>query len=197
MIIDQFIQTYILQVLLFYYFIFMKKQFLYVLPALLLVVSVVSVSAAVVTSSVEATTTTSVNVKPISLERQALQEKARITRETNKALHQSASGAREEFRTTNSGVLHDMRKGFTDADRAAIKQAQDERRTYIQSLTGMTLEQKSQYMSGIEDKIRHEIETRFASATGTLQSKRMEVYEQNAIRRAEIMANQLDIRASR
>ncbi len=185
MIIDQLGQIYIIQVhFIFSFFSFMKKQFLFVFPVLLVVGSIISVSAAE-------------NIKPVSPERQALQEKARLTRETNKALHQSASGARMDFRTTNSGALHDMRKELTDADKLAIKNAQDERREYIQSLSGMTLEQKSQYMSGMEDKIRHEIETRFANATGSLQAKRMEVYEQNAVRRTEIITNQLELRSAR
>lgn len=179
----------------FYYFL-MKKQLLVLLPMILVVGSVVSVSASddgSVVSTMANTTTT----QPVSLERQALQEKARLTREENKSLRQTSSGARVEFRTTNSGALKEMRKELTDANKAEIKKVHDERVAYIQSLSGMTLEQKAQYMSGVEDKIRHEIEARFVNATGSLQAKRMEVYEQNAARRAEMLANQLELRSAR
>ena len=90
-----------------------------------------------------------------------------------------------------------MRKELTEADKIAIKKAQDERREYIQSLTGMTLEQKAQYMTGMEDKIRLEIEAKFVHATGSLMTDRMNVYMENAGRRAEMIANQLELRAAR
>ncbi len=172
----------------------MKKQFLFILPAILMVGSIVWVSADEGIQSVEAVTTTT---KPISLERQALQEKARLTREKNKQMRNTSKDARKDFRTANTWSIREMRKELTEADKLAIKKAHDERREYVESLSGMTLEQKAQYMSGMEDKIRHEIETRFANATGALQTKRMEVYEQNAARRAEMVANQLELRATR
>lgn len=131
------------------------------------------------------------------MERKALQEKTRITRERNQELRQESQGARQEFRTENSGAIREMRQSGTGADREAIKKAQDERRNYISSLSGMSLEQKSFYLSGIEDMIRNEIETRYANATGALQASRMLVYAENALRRAEALANQIDLRASR
>lgn len=172
----------------------MKKQFLFILPALLMVGSVVSVSADEGVQSVEAVTT---STKPISLERQALQEKARLTREENKQMRITSKEVRKDFRATNTGAIREMKKELTEANKLAIKKAHDERREYVESLSGMTLEQKAEYMSGMEDKIRHEIETRFANATGSVQTKRMEVYEQNAARRAEMVANQIELRAAR
>jgi hypothetical protein len=174
----------------------MKKQLLVLLPAILMLGSIVSVSASD-DGSVGSTMTNTTTTQPVSLERQALQEKARLTREEDKSLRQTSSGARADFRTTNSGALKEMKKGLTDANKADIKKIHDERVAYIQSLSGMTLEQKAQYMSGMEDKIRHEIETRYSNATGSLQTKRMEVYEQNAARRAEMLANQLELRSDR
>lgn len=52
-------------------------------------------------------------------------------------------------------------------------------------------------MSGIEEKIRLEIEARYAHATGSLMDSRMKVYNENALRRSEALMNQLDLRASR
>ena len=140
----------------------MKKQLLFILPALLMIGSVVSVSADEGIQSVEAVTT---STKPISLERQALQEKARLTREENKQMRNTSKDARKDFRTANTGAIREMKKELTEEDKLSIKKAHDERREYVQSLSGMTLEQKAQYMSGMEDKIRHEIETRYANAT--------------------------------
>lgn len=180
----------------FYYFL-MKKQLLVLIPVILVVGSIASVSASDDMEIVGSTMTNATTTQPVSLERQALQEKARLTREENKSLRQTSSGARVEFRTTNSGALKEMRKELTDANKAEIKKVHDERVAYIQSLSGMTLEQKAQYMSGVEDKIRHEIEARFVNASGSLQAKRMEVYEQNAARRAEMLANQLVLRSAR
>ncbi len=131
------------------------------------------------------------------MERKALQEKARLTRERNQELRQESQGARQEFRTENSGAIREMKQSGTGADREAIKKIQDERRNYISSLSGISLEQKSLYLSGIEDMIRNEIETRYANATGALQASRMLVYTENALRRAEALANQIDLRASR
>jgi hypothetical protein len=112
-------------------------------------------------------------------------------------MRNTSKDARKEFHTSNTGAIREMKKELTEEDKLAIKKAHDERREYVQSLSGMTLEQKAQYMSGMEDKIRHEIEARYANATGSLQAKRMEVYEQNAARRAEMVANQLELRAAR
>lgn len=131
------------------------------------------------------------------MDRKALQEKSRQVRDRNKDLRQESQDARQEFRTENSGAIREMRQSGTGADRDAIKKAQDERRNYISSLSGMSLEQKSFYLSGIEDMIRNEIETRYANASGALQASRMLVYTENALRRAEALANQIDLRASR
>ena len=133
----------------------------------------------------------------ISSQREALQKKAQETREKNLELHKESKENLKDFRLTNSGTIGDMRKSNTGATRDAVKKAHDERVNYIKSLSGLTLEQKAQYLSGAEDRIRTEIETRFQNASGSLLAKRMEVYVENAARRAEALMNQLALRTER
>lgn len=128
---------------------------------------------------------------------QLLITQAQDVREKNKELRQDSKESLQSFHTENSGELQDMRKSNSGAIRDAVKKAHDERLVFIKSLSGLTLEQKSQYMSGMEDRIRTEIETRFQNASGSVQAKRMEIYTANAARRAEALANQLQLRADR
>jgi len=135
--------------------------------------------------------------KLISQDRMELRDKAKLIREKNKELKKQSQEARKEFRSTNSGELHDMKKEMTASGKLELKELHEDKKDFIKSLSGMTLEQKAQYLSGMEDKIRTTIEKKFSGATGTLLEKRMAVYEQNALRRAEWIAHLLEIRAAR
>jgi len=202
----------------------MKKQFLSVIASFLVLGTIASVSAGEMSQSSDGQSMSSGNGEQFivssdeinsmtgkdtdkSMSRMAinvkhnreqlLMDQAKEVRENNKELRQESKESLQTFRTENSGALQDMRKSNSGAIRDAVKKAHDERSEYVKSLSGMTLEQKAQYMSGMEDRIRTEIETRFQNASGSVQAKRMEVYAANAARRAEALTNQLQLRADR
>ena len=128
---------------------------------------------------------------------QLLMTQAQEVRENNKELRQESTEARQVFRTENSGAIRDMRSSANEAFKLSVEKAHKERMEYVKSLSGLTLEQKAQYIADIEARIKQEVEARFANATGSVQAKRMEVYAANAARRAEMLANQLQLRADR
>lgn len=128
---------------------------------------------------------------------QLLMTQAQEVREKNQELRQESKETRQVFRTENSGAIRDMRSNATEAFKLSVEKAHQERMEYVKSLSGLTLEQKAQYIADIETRIKQEIEARFANATGSVQVKRMEVYAANAARRAEMLANQLQLRADR
>ena len=173
----------------------MQKKIALGLIGTMFLLSVVAVSADQ-TGSIAPLAPTSTG-KLISQDRMELRDKAKLLREKNKELKKQSQEARKEFRSTNSGELHDMKKEMTASGKLELKELHEDKKDFIKSLSGMTLEQKAQYLSGMEDKIRTTIEARFAGASGALLEKRMAVYEQNALRRAELIANQLEIRANR
>ncbi|MBP9779968.1 hypothetical protein KBD33_05105 [Candidatus Gracilibacteria bacterium] len=133
----------------------------------------------------------------LSPARQELKSKVMNVRQKNKTLRATNSGALHDYRATNSGAIRQMKRELSDDDKNTIKKAHEDRKMYVQSLSGLSLEQKALYMSGIEDKIRLEIESRYAHATGSLMDSRMKVYNENSLRRSEALMNQLDLRASR
>lgn len=199
----------------------MKKQFLLVIASFLILGTIASVSAGemtqsndrqsmssgngeqsmtssdipMMTSNEQATFTPKKAKKPNR--EQLLLTQAQEVRDNNKELRQESKESLQVFHTENSGAIREMRKSNSGTIRDAVKKAHEERENYIKSLSGLTLEQKAQYMTGIEDRIRTEIETRFQNASGSVQSKRMDVYTENASRRAEALANQLQLRSDR
>jgi hypothetical protein len=170
----------------------MYKYLLLAVPVLSIVSSVTATYADESTTPVVTATATS----SISADRLSFQEKARQLREKNKQLHTVSKDARKDFRTENKDVIKENRKSLTEEQKIEIQKAHEDRKSYIHSLSGMTVEQKAQYMSGMENKIRHEIELKYQNNTSAL-ATRMAVYQKNAERRLEMMANQLEIRSSR
>lgn len=133
----------------------------------------------------------------LSSQREAFLKRLQTIRDTNSSLHQESKEALEDFHTENSGALHDLMKSNSGKIRDEVKKIYEDRLNYVKSLSGISLEMKAQYMSGIEDRIQKQIQTRYQNASGALLDKRMEVYKENASRRAEILMNQLQIRADR
>ena len=189
---------------LFFHFFPMKRQFLPIITMICIGASISSTFANEETQSAASTILDMANTYMVdvtsgalSSQREAFLKRVESTRDTNKSLHQESKDTLNKFHTENSGALRDMVRSNSGAIRDAVKKAHDERMNYMQSLSGMTLEMKAQYMSGIEDRIQKEIQTRFQNASGSLLGKRMEVYTENAARRSETLLNQLQIRSDR
>lgn len=188
----------------FIYLLFIMKQ---LLPIITMICICGSFSATFATEEVSSTAATVLDMAntymtgtsstTLSTQREAFLKRLQSIRETNSSLHQESKETLKEFRTENSGALHDMTKSNSGIIRDEVKRIYEERLNYVKSLSGMTLEMKAQYMSGVEDRIQKQIQTRFQNASGSLLAKRMEVYSENAARRSEILMNQLQIRADR
>lgn len=133
----------------------------------------------------------------LSSQREAFLKRLQAIRDTNSTLHQESKEALEVFHTENSGALRDLMKSNSGKIRDEVKKIYDDRLNYVKSLSGMTLEMKAQYMSGIEERIQKQIQTKYQNASGALLDKRMNIYSDNAARRSEILMNQLQIRADR
>lgn len=113
-----------------------------------------------------------------------------IRHEENKELHAANSGALREFHATNSGAIREATKSLTGADRDAWKDAHNDHKELVQSLSGKTVEEKLNTRDQLEDATRATIEARYKNNSELL-AKRLAVYDANKSRRDQITTNRL------
>lgn len=121
---------------------------------------------------------------------QEVREANKARQEANKALRATNTGALKEFHDTNSGAIRETTKSLTGADRDAWKEAREDRKEIVQSLSGKTVEEKLNSRSQVEDATRAAIEARYKNNPELL-AKRLAVYDANKARRDQIASNRL------
>jgi hypothetical protein len=121
---------------------------------------------------------------------QEVREVNKVRQEENKKLRATNTGALREFHDTNSGAIRETTKSLTGADRDAWKDARDDRKELVQSLSGKTVEERLNSRSGVEDATRVAIEARYKNNPELL-AARLAVYDANKARRDQITTNRL------
>lgn len=121
---------------------------------------------------------------------QEVREANKARQEENKKLRATNTGALKEFHDTNSGAIRETTKSLTGADRDAWKDAREDRKEIVQSLSGKTVEERLNSRSQVEDATRAAIEARYKNNPELL-AKRLAVYDANKARRDQIASNRL------
>lgn len=115
--------------------------------------------------------------------------KARL--EANKALRATNTWALKDFHLSNSGSIRETTKSLTGSDRDAWKDARDDHKEAVQSLSGKTIEERLNTRTQLEDTARIAIEARYKNNPELLAS-RLAVYDANKARRDQITTNRLN-----
>lgn len=109
----------------------------------------------------------------------------------NKSLRATNTGALKDFHVSNSGSIREITKSLTGSDRDAWKDARDDHKEVVQSLSGKTIEERLNTRPQLEDTARIAIEARYKNNPELLAS-RLAVYDANKARRDQITTNRLN-----
>lgn len=120
-----------------------------------------------------------------------VREANKVRQEANKSLRATNTWALKEFHTSHSGSISETTKSLTGADRDAWKDAREDHKEVLHSLSGKTIEERLNTRSQLEDTARIAIESRYKNNPELLAS-RLAVYDANKARRDQISANRLN-----